>query len=632
MSGREFSRRRWLAATLGVGVTATLGRPAIADARPPSVPLPPLPGNLPQQPQPAINSPLNFSSPPLPRYVDDLTLPAVRPADGLVVAQDSMHRFHRDLAPTRVWGYGPHIHGPVLEAQSDVPSHIRFRNSLGRHVLADDVDTTMMGVRDEDRIRPRMVVHLHGAPTSPEYDGHPTIAWRPGGVAEHRYDNRQEAATLWYHDHAMGITRLNVQAGLAGFYLVRDRFDTGRADNPLGLPSGEHELPLLIADRTFNADGTLQARQVVFLPQGGNQGGLWGDVGLVNGVAWPTHTVARGLYRLRLLNGSNSRTFRLTFSRPLPFWVIGSDQGLFDRPEQITALTLVPGERMDVLVDFGALADGESVEVRNVAPNSIGNTLFMVPPLTSVMRFVARGATVRTGTVPHRLRGGPNLPATLPKPPTLQRHRTMTLMWTANAAHSLPLPVRAMLLINNLAFMSDDVDVARAGTVERWDIVNTLPFEHPIHIHLARFRVIGRRALNSGAYVAAHPPPVDVDRRWAPSPAPYVFGPVHPPELWERGFKDTVHCPEDTVTSLLVEWPSADDLGFDPDAVIRVPAGAEMVAMSDGGAHHVTGSGSRQPAHRDHQHPQAGTRGYVWHCHNLDHEDHDMMQRLRVRA
>ncbi|AZG44390.1 multicopper oxidase family protein [Gordonia insulae] len=625
----EISRRALLVGGLALGGLAATEAAGTAAARPPSVPLPPLPGNLPPQPQPPFNSPLNFASPQLPRFVDDLVVMPSAAAGGLLVARESVHRYHRDLPVTRAWGYGPHINGPVLEAQSEVEARIGFRNELGRHVLAADVDTTMMGVGEADRVRPRMVVHLHGAPTRPDHDGHPMISWRPGATAQHRYDNRQEAATLWYHDHAMGITRLNVQAGLAGFYLVRDRFDTGRADNPLGLPAGDHELPLMIADRTFNADGTLQARQVVFLPQGGNQGGLWGDVAVVNGVAWPTHDVARGLYRLRLCNGANSRTFRLAFGNGMRFWVIGSDQGLLEHPEPITALTLVPGERADVLVDFGSLGDGEAVELCNVASNSIGNTLFMVPPLTSVMRFVARGRPMRTGAVPTRLRGRPGLPPALPKPAPPQRRRTMTLMWTANAAHSLPLPIRAMLLINNLGFMSDDVEVVRAGTVERWDIVNTLPFEHPIHIHLARFRVIGRRALNSAAYMAADPPPVDVDRRWAPPADRFVFGPTQPPEPAERGYKDTVHCPEDSVTSLLVEWPSASDLGFDPDAVIRVPAGAESVRMeSAGGAH--AGAGPRHQVHRGHHH--TGIKGYVWHCHNLDHEDHDMMQRIRVKA
>ncbi|MGV9825672.1 MULTISPECIES: multicopper oxidase family protein [unclassified Gordonia (in: high G+C Gram-positive bacteria)] len=621
--GDTTRRRALIAGGLLLGSTFAAGRAA---ADPPSIPLPPLPGNIGPQPQWPTTSPADFRSPPLARYVDALTVPPTGDAGGTLRAHEAVHRYHRDLPATRAWGYGAtgadrHILGPTLTARSGEVADIAVVNALGRHILAGDVDTTMMGVTDRDRTQPRTTMHLHGAPTAPDSDGHPLITWRPGGTATHRYHNRQEAATLWYHDHAVGVTRLNVHAGLAGFYLVRDDFDTGAPDNPLGLPSGDQELPLVIADRTFNTDGSLQYRQFWFLPEGMNQGGQWGDVAVVNGTAWPRHTVSRRLYRLRLLCGANSRSYELAFANRMRFWVIGSDQGLIDRPSPVRSLVLTPGERADVLVDFGELADGESVELINIARNSIGNTGFMVPPLREIMRFDARGARV-PARIPDTLRGGRRRPAALPPPRRPDRVRVVTLMWALNAAASLPVPVRAMLMINNLGFMSDDVDRARAGTVERWDIVNILPVEHPVHIHLARFRVLGRRSLDSTRYVAAHPPPVRMGIRWSPSPEGFTFGPVQGPRAWERGLKDTVHCPEDTVTSLLVYWPSAAELGFDPDAAIEVPDGAERAQTGPGMSDSVM-SHSMNAADEP-------LRGYVWHCHNLDHEDHDMMQRIRV--
>ena len=186
----------------------------------------------------------------------------------------------------------------------------------------------------------------------------------------------------------------------------------------------------------------------------------------------------------------------------------------------------------------------------------------------------------------------------------------------------------------DLDFMSDDVDVARAGTVERWDIVNSLPIEHPIHLHLAVFRVIERHRLDSAGYFLRNPPPLQVGTRWSPAPARDVLSRRTGPEPWELGWKDTVLCPEDSVTSILVYWPSVEQLGFDPDAAIPVPHDAEVASGHHGAPAAAAGGhgghgGHGGAGHGGGAHPDV--RGYVWHCHNLDHEDHDMMQRIRIQ-
>lgn len=249
----------------------------------------------------------------------------------------------------------------------------------------------------------------------------------------------------------------------------------------------------------------------------------------------------------------------------------------------------------------------------NTAKNSVGNTLLMVPELPEIMRFDVQERSRSSGRVPARLRGGPGRPAPLPDPARPDRVRTMTLTYDfdLNRLASL-MPI--MMSLNNLEFMSTDVDVARCGTVERWDIANITDFEHPIHVHLARFRVLERRTLRALEYVLANPLP-HMGTRWAPSPAPFT-GPPEPAPAWEHGWKDTANCPAQTVTSFLVHWPTIEELGFDPDAPLRVPDDAER----------ATAHGHGAPAqHHD-------LRGYVWHCHNLEHEDHDMMQRIRLRA
>ncbi|QLY31505.1 multicopper oxidase family protein [Nocardia huaxiensis] len=577
------------------------------------VPLPPPPVPIPPLPAPSF-TPLNYHSPPLQPYVDPLPMIETRPAAGELTAMSSMHRYHRDLPETRNWGFDRPVLGPTLEAWRDRSAQMSFRNELGPHVLPTHVDLTMHGVTELDRTDPRFTVHLHGGANSPEADGHPLIGWRNGGRAVFQFTNRQEAATLWYHDHVMGITRLNIQAGLAGMYYVRDEFDTGREDNPLGLPAGEFEIPLVVQDRTFNPDGSVQPMVGTYIPEGYNQSGQLGDVCCVNGKVWPFLEVRRTVYRFRILNGSNSRPYIFELSNGMPFWAIGTELGLLDAPVPTPSIRVSPGERADLLLDFTGLPDGAAIDLINTAKNDLGNTVFMAPELRTIMRFTVSGDGP-PAAIPPILRGGPGLPEALPPMAVPESVRTMTLIGLNDDSRSAAV-FPTMMALNNLAFLGTDVDLARAGTVEQWDLVNTTPFDHPIHIHLARMRVIGRQPILTLPYWLANYPPA-FGIRWSPSADAHAIGPQQGPPPWEVGWKDTVECPTDTITRIMVHWPSIDELGFDPDAPIPIPEGAE--AISPTGSH---GSHLRS-GHEE-------IRGYVWHCHNLDHADHDMMQQIRV--
>ncbi|CAM3106127.1 multicopper oxidase domain-containing protein [Prescottella defluvii] len=601
------SRRGLFGMTGSIAALGWLGTRTASAA--PGAPVPPAPVPIPDLPPPTVPSPLNFSSPPLRRFAVDLPRLPTAPASGSLTTQSTTHTYHPDLPASTALGYHAGILGPTLEARRGAPTTVSFVNAIEVNPLGDAVDLTMHGATEEDRTNPRTTVHLHGAASRPDSDGNPLITWRRGGVQHNRYANDQEAATLWYHDHSMANTRLNVQAGLAGFYLLRDEFDTGRADNPLGLPAGEFEVPIVVQDRMFNADGTLQPRLARYQPAGYNQGGQFGDVAVVNGVAWPRMTVRRAMYRLRLLQGSNSRTYRFGFSNGMRFSVIGSDQGLLDAPMDTDHIVMTSGERADLLVDFSALAPGESVTLVNNALNSSGNAVLGVPALPEIMRFDADQAAAAPSPVPARLRGGPGLPQPIAPATTDDVTRTRIMTFLARfdlnrTAAVLPL----MGTINNLPFLTDDIDVARAGTTEIWQIVNTFPFEHPVHLHLARFRVLGRQKLWTAGYMATSLPPLEEDIRWAPDPTPFLIGEQTQPAAWEASWKDTALVEADAVLTLLVHWPSAEDLGFDPDAPIPVPHDAE--------GHHGPGQ---------------EIRGYTWHCHNLEHQDHDMMQQIRVQ-
>ena len=604
----KISRRGFFGLTGSVAALGWLGAPSASAA--PGAPVPPPPVPIPDLPPATGPSPLNFASPPLRRFVTDLPRLPTSAAAVTLTARSSIHTYHPDLPPTTVLGYHDGVLGPTLEAHHGVPTTVSFVNSIDVNPLGYAVDLTMHGATEEDRTNPRTTVHLHGAPSRPDSDGHPMITWRRGGVQNNHYANGQEAATLWYHDHAMANTRLNVQAGLAGFYLLRDEFDTGRADNPLGLPAGEFEVPIMVQDRMFNADGTLQPRLARFQPPGYNQGGQFGDVAVVNGVAWPRMPVRRTLYRIRLVQASNSRTYRFAFSNGMRFTVIGGDQGLLDASVDTDHIVMTSGERADLLVDFSALAPGESVTLVNTALNSSGNAVLAVPALPEIMRFDADQAAAAPVPIPERLRGGPGFPPAIAPATTdgVTRTRIMTFLarFDLNRTAAV-LPLEGT--INNLPFLTDDVDVARAGTTEIWHIVNTFPFEHPVHLHLARFRVLGRQKLWTAGYMAASLPPLEEGIRWAPDPSPFLIGERTLPAAWEAGWKDTALVESDAVLTLLVHWPSVADLDFDPDAPIPVPADAE--------GHHGT---------------DQEIRGYTWHCHNLEHQDHDMMQPIRVHG
>ncbi|MGH9395132.1 MAG: multicopper oxidase family protein, partial [Terriglobales bacterium] len=252
-------------------------------------------------------------------------------------------QLHPDLPATRCWTYQGSFPGPLIEAQAGQPLQIEWVNALPReHFLP--VDHTLEGAAAA--LPPvRAVVHLHGGRVPADSDGWPE-AWTVPGQSQHcSYPNQQESALLFYHDHAMGLNRLNVYAGLAGLYLLRDDLE-----QELRLPADEFELPLALADRWLDPKGQL------FYPTSGVPGRPWvpevfGNCLLLNGQLWPSLQLEPRAYRLRLANLANGRFFRLSLA-PLTMHLIGSDQGLLAGPVAARELLLAPAERADVIVDF----------------------------------------------------------------------------------------------------------------------------------------------------------------------------------------------------------------------------------------------------------------------------------------
>ena len=596
---RPVSRRTLIggASALGLAASATSTGAAIA--------------NLSRLP--SLKSPLIFHSPDVAPFRQELPrLPVLTGPRFDIAATTTTHRFHPDWDPSPAFGYGGRSYlGPIVENHRDVPTRFTIRNQLGTHPFADDIDTTVHGATTDQRTRPNTVLHMHGGETPPSQDGHPHDYLVPGEAYTHTFPNQQEAAALWYHDHSMGTTRLNVYAGLASMYLLRDRFDTGRPDNPLGLPAGEYEVPLMLQEKIFRAGGRQSIRSTPIVPQGQWEGGAVGDVGVVNGAVWPQMAVARGLYRFRLINAASYSVLNLHFSNRMLFWIIGSDGGLLNSPARTTEVRLAPAERLDVLVDFSGLASGETVELRNdeAPPGQAAILGEVTMPL--FCRFKATSSRGFRGAVPTRLRGGRNQPALLPPVPKPQKVRNVTVLQQTE----LRIPP-AVMSLNNLGFESDDIEMPKQGTTEQWNIINVTQDPHPIHIHLVMFRILNRQSLNTLGYQLLNPMP-PFGKKWAPSPDKYLLGSAVTPPPWEQGRKDTVRTDGNTVTRVIIRWPTADELGFDPDASF-MPHGATAAS-----------TGHQMPDGSTHVEP---VQGYVWHCHILDHEDHDMMLRFRTPA
>lgn len=562
----------------------------------------------------------SFRSPKMEHYVDSLPIPPRRNPGGTITMKETLHQFHRDMPAVPSWGYDGMSHlGPTIEVFRGDQASITFVNELGNHIMADDIDLSLHGAYELDRHLPRTVVHLHGAPNRPEHDGHPHAIFRPGESVTYEFNNDIEAATLWYHDHAMAITRLNVYAGLAGHYWVRDEYDTGRDDNPIGLPAGDYEIPLTLCDKIFYNDpraersnalsnsrhGHLRYQGSWTVPSDSWGGGLVGDRMVVNGKVWPYLDVDRGVYRFRLLNASQLSDYRIQLGDKSPFWVIGSDGGLLDEPAWVEALDMAPGERFDILIDFSKFEPGTTIELINSMRISWAGQMIGAELNPEIMQFRIGLSKSPYQTIPKKLRGETHLPPALPsllEPEKIDNVRPLAMGTTLTLDRGLESVLSFLIILqNNTRWTDPGYEEPLQGTTEYWDFVNAdvLGQMHAMHIHLVQFRVVGRFNFDLLKMLIENPIGPHGER-WAPDARPYFTSELLRPAPYERGWKDTVRTPPFQVTRVEVKWPTKEELGFDPDEIFKTPEGGLE-------------------------------RGYVWHCHVLDHEDNEMMHRLRVR-
>jgi spore coat protein A, manganese oxidase len=481
---------------------------------------------LPQsnRPAPVIARPTIDPS-ALAQFVDPLPIPAVlqtsqlrpspvNPEEKIPYYRLSMRQFeatvHRDLKPTRMWGFESSFPGPTIEARSGKAMLIEWANDLPRtHFLP--IDHNIHGAEAE-KADVRTVVHMHGAKTLPESDGYPEDWYVPGKSAVYYYPNQQDAAQLWYHDHTLGINRLNVYAGLFGQFVIRDA-----AEDALNLPQGKYEVPLILCDRFFDLDSQLyypvsQYAKLPWVPE------VFGNAFLVNGKLLPYLEVQPRRYRFRVLNGANGRFFHLSLSNGKEFHQIGTDQGLLPAPLSLKQITLAPAERVDIVIDFADHA-GEQIVLTNdfhlplmqfkVAKGKVGDPSSLPSSLRPVMR-IAESEAVNTRNL------------TLGEIDDL-RGDTVTML--LNDAHwSMPITETPVL-----------------DSVEIWNLINTTDDAHPIHLHLVRFQILDRRRFEPFAFL-------------------YQKGLIHyrgspaPPDANEMGWKDTVRADPGMITRIIVPF------------------------------------------------------------------------------
>ncbi|MBJ6727221.1 multicopper oxidase family protein [Geomesophilobacter sediminis] len=630
---------------------------------------------------------------------------------------------------TKTWGYEINgaflgVYGATVEATKGTPLTFHYENDLRdevngvkgtgpyltKHLLPVDptLDGTNMGEPEC-----RMVTHLHGGDVGPESDGHPN-AWVandpavqanwvaaadptngfPGRIAgnaltPYTYPNTQEACTLWFHDHSMGITRLNAYAGVAAFYLIKDpvvesagalaNLPKGRYANPVvpSLVSDEFDLPIVIQDKSFNADGSLAFPAFTNLgtytysvlhDSAGNpvpslRPEMFGNVITVNGKAWPYKNVKPQAYRLRLLNGSDSRTYNLWLQdadtgeeitpsvasaaaaaagNPGLTWPvvqIAAEQGYADHAVDVAqgneeeGLLIPPGARVDILIDFAhPVFKGRNIVVRNDCPAPFQGAFgpaaedpTTLDPKTTgkIMMFkvanssgvpspllapAGPASSLRTAIVPYG-----SYPALTPTRAAGPRYLDFQERKDPTFAFLDPttgqVAYRTQLLLNNMRFSDPITEKPQVNDVEEWVMINTTPDVHPMHVHLVKFEVIEKGYIDTVNFPEAYSRADGIRLPEIKDPAAFIASAAPGDQAGSA-----------TGNSLYTVAPNEKMVW--KDIVMVPPAGTAFDAMTN----------VKYPGYVKirAKFPRIGT--YMWHCHILSHEENDMMRPFMVVA
>lgn len=503
-------------------------------------------------------------------------------------------KFHRDLPPTPVFAYGVSkstatIPGPTIEALHGVTTYLTWQNHLpAKHILP--WDPTIPTAIPKTKSGVPTVVHLHGGIHEAESDGYPD-SWFTSGFKEtgptwtkktYRYPNVQHPGTLWYHDHAMGLTRVNLLAGLIGAYIVRQP----DMEEPLGLPRGdEYDRTLVIFDRSFRLDGS------IYMNSTGNNPSIhpqwqpeyFGEAIIVNGKAWPRMKVRRRKYRFRIINASNARFFRFFFANDLDFIHLASDTVYHDRPVVIKDILLAPSEIADVVVDFSKSTSDVAILANDAPyPYPTGDPVNQFNG--KIMKFViSKDHDFDTSRVPRKLIQYPSPDVSAA---TMTRYITMY-------EYTSDIDEPTHLYLNGKSYDEKVTEMPKEGSTEIWNVINLTEDNHPMHIHLGLFAVLDQTEFVDDDVDEFLQCMLKRNDAVKCQISKYARGRRIEVPAHEKGWKNVFKMRPGCVTKILVRFSfihSNSSYPFDPTA---------------------------EP-------------GYVYHCHILDHEDNAMMRPLKI--
>ncbi|RJQ70770.1 phenoxazinone synthase [Pseudonocardiaceae bacterium YIM PH 21723] len=595
-------------------------------------------------------------------YVDKLPIPKIqRPGLGgdiQIHAKPAMHQFHRDLQESKIWGYEGTFPGPTIEVQSGQLARIDWINCVPpteaypvKHVEnklefpgydqpGQGAGLDGPGVPDTkaEALKSWLVTHVHGQKGDAHNDGWAFNATKYQGVQRTQFPNNQAACANWYHDHAMSITSLNVMAGLAGMYIIRDQ-----EEKDLNLPRGKYEVPLVLADRNFMTEGEPGNRKLT--PQllhkqalGPNADevppgqppvidipvAFYGPFNTVNGKITPYHDVEARWYRFRVLNAAHSRFYGLKLfyeyttknnNVPVPaadlkraVKLIGTDSGLLGKPMDIPEDGLILGsaERVDLLIDFSVFK-GKRIKVINV-----GSDNPQIDPFNAVMEFrVSPQTVIDTFKLPDVI-SKQYYRVTHDTPPgghhghrwaVLADPTNMMMIWEMVELHGDEAqkyrgkitdgiievdldgnPATETTVLRRVAVMFEDALTffINEGDWEQWRFLNLTDFPHPMHMHLVRFQALERRVVDDRAFIRILENGKVIGGGTDKKPVTFrTVGPNDGLLPHEIGWKDTVRVDGTELVSVMSEF-------------------------------------------------EGGTGTFMYHCHILDHEDDSMMRPFAV--
>eukprot|EP00253_Pinus_taeda_P036199 PITA_36199 len=508
-------------------------------------------------------------------------------------------KFHRDLPPSTVFAFGTSketatVPGPTIESLQGTDTFVTWENWLPSHHILP-WDPTLKTARPKHGGVPA-VVHLHGGIGEPESDGN-ALAWFTAGFKEtgpgwkkarYHYTNMQQPGNLWYHDHTLGLTRVNLLAGLIGAYVIRNP----EVEKRLGLPSGpEYDRNLLVIDRSFTADGA------IYLNSTGDNPSIhpqwqpesFGHAIIVNGKVWPYMKVKRRKYRFRIVNANNARFCSFALSNGLSMTFVGSDSAYLPAPVSVKQFLLAPSEIADIVVDFNDSATEEAT-LTNDAPYPYPSGSPVDELNSKVMKFIIETTTMAaassgenrpSGRIPEKL-----IEYRRPSEKNVAQTRYV-IFYEYESASGQP----TQLLINGLPFDAPVTETPREGSSEIWNVINLTVDNHPLHIHLALFLALGQTEMvklqefKSCMQKYNDALKCDIQK--------HATGKVVPAPAQERGWKNVFKMNPGYMTTILVQF--------------------SLLNLQ----HRYPFNASAEP-------------GYLYHCHIVDHEDNEMMRPFKI--